>query len=54
MCVCLAQAILMASQLRSLETLASDFSAALGKKVGSCTCFCDASWNVRHIARWLA
>lgn len=31
---CPAQAILMASQLLSLEALASDFSAALGKKVG--------------------
>lgn len=33
----------MASQLRSLETLASDFSTALGKKVGASSRFlCDS------------
>ena len=38
----------MASQLRSLETLASDFSAALGKKVGvqSCLSGCACEYVV--------
>ena len=35
------QAILMASHLRSLESLASAFSTALGKKVGVCDCLCS-------------
>lgn len=48
--VCSVQAILMASQLRSLESIASTFSKALGKEVSPSDCpFGDAMLDSGHM-----